>query len=115
MELAVYSDEDVFGAFAEIIAAVPESGGDAQARVTDDGALTWICDYQADAATVPGTEPPRDQDGPGRRSLVEELVTNGVRASRATGRDAVRMWLVSDLGRVAVFVWDASPARPRRG
>ena len=29
--------------------------------------------------------------------VVSELVTNGVRASRAMGRDAVRMWLVSDL------------------
>jgi anti-sigma regulatory factor (Ser/Thr protein kinase) len=44
--------------------------------------------------------------------LVSELVTNGVRASRAMGRDAVRMWLVSDLGRVVVFVWDASPLPP---
>ena len=44
--------------------------------------------------------------------VVSELVTNGVRASRAIGRDAVRMWLVSDLGQVAVFVWDASPQAP---
>ncbi|MGH7734824.1 MAG: hypothetical protein ACREOE_14320, partial [Gemmatimonadales bacterium] len=42
-------------------------------------------------------------------AVVSELVTNGVRASRAAGHDAVRMWLVSDLGRVVVFVWDASP------
>jgi hypothetical protein len=27
-------------------------------------------------------------------------------------RDAVRMWLVSDLGQVVVFVWDASPQPP---
>ena len=46
--------------------------------------------------------------------LVSELVTNGVRASRAVGRDAVRVWLVSDLGRVVVFVWDASPLPPAR-
>ena len=44
--------------------------------------------------------------------VVSELVTNGVRASRATGRDAVRMWLVSDLGQVVVFVWDASLRPP---
>jgi anti-sigma regulatory factor (Ser/Thr protein kinase) len=44
--------------------------------------------------------------------VVSELVTNGVRASRAMGRDAVRIWLVSDLGRVVVFVWDASPRPP---
>jgi len=44
--------------------------------------------------------------------LVSELVTNGVRASRAMGQDAVRMWLVSDLRQVVVFVWDASPVPP---
>ena len=44
--------------------------------------------------------------------LVSELVTNGVRATRAIGREAVRMWLVSDLGQVVVFVWDASPQPP---
>jgi anti-sigma regulatory factor (Ser/Thr protein kinase) len=44
--------------------------------------------------------------------VVSELVTNGVRASRAMGRDAVRMWLVSDLRQVMVFVWDASPQPP---
>jgi hypothetical protein len=46
--------------------------------------------------------------------LVSELVTNGVQASRAMGRDAVRMWLVSDLRQVVVFVWDASPLSPAR-
>jgi anti-sigma regulatory factor (Ser/Thr protein kinase) len=46
--------------------------------------------------------------------LVSELVTNGVRASRAMGRDAVRMWLASDLRQVVVFVWDASPLSPAR-
>jgi len=46
--------------------------------------------------------------------VVAELVTNGVRASRAMGRDAVRMWLVSDLGQVVVFVWDASLRPPAR-
>lgn len=44
--------------------------------------------------------------------VVSELVTNGVRASRAIGHDAVRMWLVSHLGHVVVFVWDASPQAP---
>ena len=46
--------------------------------------------------------------------VVSELVTNGVQASRAMGRDAVRMWLVSDLRQVVVFVWDASPLLPER-
>ncbi|MGH3267669.1 MAG: ATP-binding protein, partial [Trebonia sp.] len=48
-------------------------------------------------------------------AVVSELVTNGVRASRSAGHDAVRVWLVSDLGRVVVFVWDASPRPPARG
>jgi anti-sigma regulatory factor (Ser/Thr protein kinase) len=46
--------------------------------------------------------------------LVSELVTNGVRASRAAGHDAVRVWLVSDLRQVVVFVWDGSPRPPAR-
>ena len=46
--------------------------------------------------------------------VVAELVTNGVRASRAMGQAAVRMWLVSDLRQVVVFVWDASPRPPAR-
>lgn len=46
--------------------------------------------------------------------LVSELVTNGVRASRAMGQAAVRVWLVSDLRQVVVFVWDASPLSPAR-
>jgi anti-sigma regulatory factor (Ser/Thr protein kinase) len=44
--------------------------------------------------------------------VVSELVTNGVQASRAMGQAAVRMWLVSDLRQVVVFVWDASPRPP---
>jgi len=47
--------------------------------------------------------------------LLSELVTNAVRASRVVWHDAVRMWLVSDLGQVVVFVWDASPQPPRTG
>jgi hypothetical protein len=46
--------------------------------------------------------------------LVSELVTNGVTASRAMGQPAVRVWLVSDLRQVVVFVWDASPRPPAR-
>ena len=46
--------------------------------------------------------------------VVSELVTNGVRASRAMGHDAVRIWLVSDLRQVVAFVWDASPRPPAR-
>jgi len=46
--------------------------------------------------------------------VTSELVTNWVRASRAMGHDAVRIWLVSDLRQVVVFVWDASPRPPAR-
>ena len=46
--------------------------------------------------------------------VVSELVTNAVRASRAMGQGAVRIWLVSDRAQVVVFVWDAGPS-PRRG
>jgi anti-sigma regulatory factor (Ser/Thr protein kinase) len=46
--------------------------------------------------------------------LVSELVTNGVRASRAMGQASVRVWLASDLRQVVVFVWDANPRPPAR-
>ena len=46
--------------------------------------------------------------------MVSELVTNGARASRAMRQAAVRIWLVSDLRQVVVFVWDASPQPPAR-
>ena len=46
--------------------------------------------------------------------VVSELVTNGVRASRAMRQAAVRMWLVSDRAQVVIFVWDASPQPPAR-
>jgi hypothetical protein len=49
--------------------------------------------------------------GDDTEQVLAELVSNGVRASRAMRRDAVRIWLVSDLGQVVVFVWDASPRR----
>jgi hypothetical protein len=44
--------------------------------------------------------------------VVSELLTNGVRASRAAGQAAVRMWLVSDRAQIVVFAWDASPQPP---
>jgi hypothetical protein len=46
--------------------------------------------------------------------VVSELVTNGVRASRAIGQASVRLWLASDRVQVVVFAWDASPQPPAR-
>lgn len=47
--------------------------------------------------------------------LVAELVTNAVKASRAVAQaSSVRLWLVSDLARVLIVVWDASPQPPVR-
>jgi len=56
VELAVYTDEAAFDAFAEIVATAPGGGEDAQVHVADDGGMTWICEYQADAAPLgPGS------------------------------------------------------------
>lgn len=53
VELAVYCDETAFDTFAEIIATVPGPGdGGGQVCVTDEGGLTWTCDYLAEAAAM---------------------------------------------------------------
>ena len=45
--------------------------------------------------------------------LVSELVTNAIRASRATAQHLpVRLWVVSDGTQIVIFVWDASPLPP---
>jgi hypothetical protein len=47
--------------------------------------------------------------------LVTELITNAVKASQAVMQASpVRLWLVSDLARVLILVWDASPQPPAR-
>jgi anti-sigma regulatory factor (Ser/Thr protein kinase) len=47
--------------------------------------------------------------------VVSELITNAVKASRAVMHDSpVRLWLVSDLARILILVWDASPQPPVR-
>lgn len=44
--------------------------------------------------------------------VVSELVTNGVRASRAMTHAAIRLWLASDQVQVVICTWDASPQPP---
>jgi anti-sigma regulatory factor (Ser/Thr protein kinase) len=47
--------------------------------------------------------------------VISELVTNAIRASRATRlAPAVRVWLLSDRRTVTIMVWDASPQAPAR-
>ena len=47
--------------------------------------------------------------------LVSELITNAVKASRAYKQASpVRLWLVSDLTRILILVWDANPQPPVR-
>ena len=46
--------------------------------------------------------------------IVDELVSNAVRASRVPGLlTPVRIWLCSDKDKVLILVWDASPLPPR--
>ncbi len=45
--------------------------------------------------------------------LVCELVTNAVKASQFPDRMVpVRLWLLSDVARVLILVWDTSPQQP---
>lgn len=47
--------------------------------------------------------------------IVAELITNAVKASRAlTQAFPVRLWMESDLARILIVVWDASPQPPAR-
>jgi hypothetical protein len=56
VELAVYTDQDYFDAFAEIVASVPGAGDEAMVCVADDGCVTWTRSYWPEAAIVPGPE-----------------------------------------------------------
>jgi anti-sigma regulatory factor (Ser/Thr protein kinase) len=47
--------------------------------------------------------------------VVDELVTNAVKASRSLGADTpVRLWLFSDKEAVLIMVWDASQHPPEQ-
>ena len=48
----VYEDADYFDARAEIVVTNPGSGEDAAVHVADDGSVTWMRDYWAEAAIV---------------------------------------------------------------
>jgi hypothetical protein len=52
VELAVYTDDDYFDAFAEIVATAPGTGDEARVCVADDGCVTWTRSYWAEAATI---------------------------------------------------------------
>jgi hypothetical protein len=52
VDLAVYTDEAYFDAFAEIVATAPGTDGEAEVCVADDGCLTWTRSYRAGAETV---------------------------------------------------------------
>jgi anti-sigma regulatory factor (Ser/Thr protein kinase) len=56
----------------------------------------------------------QDRYGDSAELVVSELVTNGVKATRALAQAAIRLWLFSDRQRIAVMVWDASSQPPVR-
>ena len=86
VELAVYTDEAVFDAFAEIVATAPGEGEDAQVHVADDGGMTWIRDYQADAAPL-GPEPGQEA-GPGSvAAAVVQAVARAMDCLRASKQE----------------------------
>jgi hypothetical protein len=83
VELAVYTDQAAFDAFAEIVATAP--GGRAQVHVADDGGLTWIREHpDADGGTAasPGLDV-----GPGSLAAgVVEAISRAMDCLRA-GQD----------------------------
>ena len=85
VELAVYTDETAFDAFAEIVATVP-GDEDAQVNVADDGGMTWIREYQPDAAPLgPGT---CQGAGPGSvAAAVVQTVTQAMECLRASTQE----------------------------
>jgi hypothetical protein len=50
--LNVYADEIGLDTYTEIVVTSPDSTQDAEVRVTDDGGLTWLRDYWAEAAAI---------------------------------------------------------------
>jgi hypothetical protein len=86
VELAVYTDEAAFHAFAEIVATVPGGDEDAQVHVADDGGMTWIREYRADAAPLgPGT---CESAGPGSvAAAVVQAVTQVMDCLRASEQE----------------------------
>jgi len=84
--LAVYTDEAAFDAFAEIVATAPGGDEDAQVHVADDGGLTWIREYQADAAPLgPGF---CQGAGPGSvAAAVVQAVTRAMDCLRASEQE----------------------------
>jgi hypothetical protein len=86
VELGVFTDEDVFDVFAEIIATVPGAGDQAEVRVTDDGSLTWIHDYRAAAAPLrEGESCGRIADPAGVAGSVVGAVTRAMSCLRPAG------------------------------
>jgi hypothetical protein len=85
VELAVYTDEAAFDAFAEIVATAPAGNEDAQVHVADDGSMTWIREYQADAAPL-GPGPCQDAR-PGRVAAAVQAVTQAMDCLRASEQE----------------------------
>jgi len=83
VELAVYTDEAAFDAFAEIVATAPGGDEGAQVHVADDGGMTWIYEYQAGAAPlVPGLC--QDVDPGSMAATVVQAVTQAMDCPRAS-------------------------------
>jgi hypothetical protein len=78
VELAVYADEVAYAAFAQVVATAPGGDDDAQVHVADDGGLTWIRDYEAEAAIVAGPEPYQPADAAGVAAAVVAAVTGAM-------------------------------------
>jgi anti-sigma regulatory factor (Ser/Thr protein kinase) len=97
------------------------------ARLADHPASEWPCRSFLELGALDGAVPSARLHarhvlrewgvaslGEGAELVVSELVTNGVKASRAMTHAAIRLWMASDKVRVVICVWDASPEPPVR-
>jgi hypothetical protein len=54
--LEVYEDTDRFEVFAEIVVTNPVIHPNASVRISDDGGISWECDYPYEVAVIAGTQ-----------------------------------------------------------
>jgi hypothetical protein len=56
VDLEVYEDSDRLEVFAEIVVTNPVIHPNANVRISDDGGISWECDYPYEVAVIAGTQ-----------------------------------------------------------
>lgn len=85
VELEVYADSKHFDARSLIVVTRPASGDAATVQVTDDGCVSWSCDYENPAAAITGS-PGSCEPVPGIAEVASAVVaTVTVAVSQVSG------------------------------